>query len=139
MLKNISVFVCNCYAHDILSFRHAAFFDKAVPVGAAVVAAVAKAHVASLYAKGSCLHQRLGYFAPGGDIDFLHGGAGHLHPDAAFLLGKALPVNEPYGLVFVHAQYDLVSPDLRRREKQILGQKAKLPAFCGSRHEFRPP
>ena len=45
-------------------------------------------------------------------------------------LGKALPVNEPYGLVFVHAQYDLASPDLRRREKQILGQKAKLPAFC---------
>ena len=69
-------------------------------------ASVAEPIVSALDPQGQPIHQRIRQLFPGIGIDLLHGGAPHLHPFAALLLGEPLLVDETDSLVLIHRQDD---------------------------------
>ena len=140
VLEHLTVFVGNCDSHNLFSFRLLVLGANLPLVAARAAAgrtpAVAQAERAALNLQRAALHQHRGQLLAGALVNFLHRGAGDLHALAALLLRKALGIDQPDGLVFVHGQNHRGTKFRHRggRKGGGFGVMADSAAFCGPGH-----
>ena len=110
VLENHTVFIRNCNSHTIISFLFLVLvIDSVLKAGlltAGVRIPIAEPIISALDPQCTPFHQNIRQFLSGRRVDQLYRSPGNVHPLPYFLLGKALPVNEANGFVFVHRQND---------------------------------
>jgi len=88
--------------------------------------------------EGKSIDQCFRQFFPGGIVDHLDRGPGHLHISTALLLGKPLLVNETDGFVFIHVKDHGRSAGRRPQRVEFLdpGQLTYFSAFSWSWYDI---